>query len=115
MSFEIVESDTPGRLRLVGELDLGSAETAEASIERRSREVLRLELDLSELSFIDSSGVRILLRAFKDLTDRGGMLVLDHPTEAVQRVFDLLGLAANGIVINTSSKAGDGGGSEGDR
>ncbi len=114
MSFEIVEGDTPGRLRLVGELDLGSAETAEASIERRSREVLRLKLDLSELSFIDSSGVRILLRALKELTDRGGMLVLEHPTEPVQRVFDLLGLAANGIVINTSPKA-DGGGSEGGR
>ncbi len=99
MSFELVEGDTPGQLRLIGELDLGAVPTASASIEQRSREVERLELDLSELTFIDSSGVRILLRVFKTLSDRGGTLLLDNPTIPVQRVFDLLGLAANGVQI----------------
>ena len=103
MTLEFVEGDAPGRVRLVGELDLGSAPAAATSLELKCQQVDLLEVDLSELTFIDSSGVRVLLRAFKDLADRGGTLVLEYPTPTVQRVFDLLGLAANGVAIRTAA------------
>ena len=47
--------------------------------------------DLSELTFIDSSGVRALLQVVAGL-EHGSLILLD-PTDAVRRVFDIVGLA----------------------
>ena len=63
-TFEIRESRVDGRLRLslTGELDLGSAPALDqrlASLRARER---RVSLDLSELEFIDSTGLHLLIR-----------------------------------------------------
>jgi stage II sporulation protein AA (anti-sigma F factor antagonist) len=56
-------------------------------------------VDLAELTFMDSSGVRLLLQKWAAKRDEGGDLVLRAPTPPVQRLFDLLGLGANGVTI----------------
>ena len=49
-------------------------------------------IDLSGLRFIDSSGLRVLVRAERELRDSGGQLVLVRGPRAVRRVFALTSL-----------------------
>lgn len=79
-------------LALEGELDM--AETvalvdAAAPLAAGSGD---LTLDLSGLTFIDSSGLLALLRTAEQMAD--GRLILLRPTEQVRKVFDMVELAA---------------------
>jgi anti-sigma B factor antagonist len=80
-------------LALSGELDLGSA----PELDRELREIARtrperLILDLSGLTFMDSTGLASIVEA-KRLADADGhKLVLRRPTSQVQRLFELTGL-----------------------
>ncbi|MGZ4133173.1 MAG: STAS domain-containing protein [Actinomycetota bacterium] len=104
MTFAVMQGDEQGSLRLIGELDVAEAD---AFIERASGEMppdgdLLLELD--ELTFIDSSGVRALVTIAGTLRS-GHRLVLQDPTPAVRRVFDLVGIgeAAAAIEVRASN------------
>jgi anti-sigma B factor antagonist len=84
-----------GRLTLIGELDLATAPQVEEAVRgllARARDVL---VDLSELTFIDSSGLRL----FIDLSDRatveGWTLRLTRPSEPASSVFRVAGADEN--------------------
>ena len=81
-------------LRLRGELDMDSASLfAEAARLVLAHEIPTLVLDLSDLTFIDSTGLREFVVAFKRQRENGGDLVLRAPTEQVGRVLDIVGLS----------------------
>ncbi len=81
-------------LVLNGELDVVSApELAQCLNEALAADHARVTLDLSELEFVDSAGVSVLIKAKQDAESNGRTLVLGHPTEQVHRVFALVGLA----------------------
>lgn len=99
--FEVVAIE-PNELRLVGEFDMTGVSTFEDALMGRIPANGQLTLDLSELSFIDSSGVRALVACAQSLNG-GGPLVLANPTEHVARVLDILGLArSRGFEIKVS-------------
>jgi anti-anti-sigma factor len=78
-----------------GELDLsGSAALAGAmkSFLGSSRP-RTLTVDLSELRFIDASGIRALLQIEDDASVQGCAVVLADPSATVTRVFEICGLA----------------------
>jgi anti-anti-sigma factor len=79
-------------LVLDGELDMadtGALTDAAAALAAQPGD---LTLDLHGLTFIDSSGLLALLHLAAAV--RGGKLVLSHPTEQVQKVFEMVELAA---------------------
>jgi len=49
-----------------------------------------LVLDLRELQYISSAGVRSLFRARKALSARGGRVLVVNPQPQIQKVFDLV-------------------------
>ena len=53
----------------------------------------RVMLDLNGLSFVDSLGVSVLIKAKQSASGLGRTLVLRRPTEQLERVFALVGLA----------------------
>lgn len=52
-----------------------------------------LLLDLSAVPFMDSSGINIILRAYKETRQVGGTVRLVDPAPAVQRILDLTGVS----------------------
>jgi anti-anti-sigma factor len=89
--FEVVPAEGGKQtLRLVGELDLQTVPTFEKAIAELPT-TGGITLDLSELSFIDSTGLHALLR-FAESFDGGGPLVLANPTQHVVKVLEILGL-----------------------
>jgi anti-sigma B factor antagonist len=81
-------------LELVGELDVVSApELARCLGEVLAQSHARVMLDLGGLKFVDSAGVSVLIKAKRDAEVNGRTLVLSRPTEQVERVFAVVGLA----------------------
>jgi anti-sigma B factor antagonist len=101
--FEVRPDDTaPGRFRLIGELDLSGVEALLTAVDGGNGHGGNLVLDLSELTFVDSSGISAFVRLAHDRSD-GGILVLDRPRPEVKRVLDLVGLsAAHNLEVRTS-------------
>jgi len=53
---------------------------------------LKVDLDLSGLEFIDSSGIQVLVDAHRRLEAKGGLLTLRSPSSHTCRVFEICGL-----------------------
>jgi len=81
-------------LSLAGELDASSAPELERLLRDLDEEGQRFVLlDLGALSFVDSAGVSVLVRARHDADEHGRRVVLHRPTAQVHGVFAMLGLA----------------------
>lgn len=102
--FEIENGSLGDGFRLLGirgELDLDSAPTLEKEIESIDPEqVSGLVIDLSDCGFIDSTGVALLVRAWKrfDLVAAAGgrgRVVLCCPSTQVRRVLEITGLESS--------------------
>lgn len=74
-------------VRLVGELDFGTAAQLVAELERLSQEDRRVVLDLRGLMFMDSSGLAVILRFHRRARDAEWDLVVIRGPEPVDRVF----------------------------
>jgi anti-anti-sigma factor len=79
-------------ISLAGELDLASARQMEEQLASAEREdPSRVVIDLGQLAFIDSTGLRLLLQADARARERGCELVLRPGDTSVQRVFEMTG------------------------
>lgn len=75
---------------LYGELDMSTADVLDRELARVAEaEPERIVLDLSGLDFLDSSGLRSLLRAHTRAREDGGRLTLLRGRPEVQRVFEV--------------------------
>jgi len=96
MSAEVTRldliDDVDGTLVLVGEID---SHTAPALGERLSGAPENLVVDLAGVSFIDSSGLRILVEAHQLRSGADASLTLRSPSAAVQRLLEISGLAGH--------------------
>jgi anti-anti-sigma factor len=88
---ESASSDIPV-LTLGGELDLSTIAKVERRLLGQVRSHPALVVDLTNLSFIDSSGIGLLIRAFRSTEDRGAMHLVIAPGSQVARVFRLAGI-----------------------
>jgi len=76
-------------IRLSGELDMVSVERVRSVVEGAlTAEDDRLAFDVSELEFMDSSGIALLVSAAR----RARQVELRHPTPIVRRLIELTGL-----------------------
>ncbi len=53
-----------------------------------------ISVDLSEVSFVDSSGLRVIVRAHKRHNEGGGGLTVVRPSQSVTRLLDMTGLTS---------------------
>jgi anti-anti-sigma factor len=82
-------------LALSGELDVISAPELAEELEALAQEACpRVLIELSGLSFVDSAGVSVLVKARHAADATGRRLILRNPTEQVHQVFSVLGLAS---------------------
>jgi anti-anti-sigma factor len=82
---------------LAGELDLLSADGLEARLAAVGDEPHDLVLDLTDVSFVDSTGIRSFLRLAKRVHPR--CVVLRSPQPNVAHVLDIVGIQSFGIRI----------------
>ncbi|NLV86824.1 MAG: STAS domain-containing protein [Clostridiales bacterium] len=82
------------RLTLEGELDHHSAKSGMKTIENLIDEYLPRDciIDLSKLSFMDSSGIAVILRIHKRMNDMFGKAWVENPEGQPLRVLDASGI-----------------------
>ena len=75
-----------------GKLTVAAAPALEAALKDLPAEVTNVTLDLSDLDYVASAGLRVIVSASKHYGNAGGSLRLLHPNEEVMEVFDATGL-----------------------
>lgn len=74
------------KIRLIGDLDAKGAGEIEVSFTAVTSSRLKVIVDLTGVAFLASIGIRSLISAAKTLARRGGKLVIQDPSEAVNTV-----------------------------
>jgi anti-anti-sigma factor len=84
---------TAETLFVMGELDISTAPTLEHAVsDALDGQGEEFRLDLSQLTFMDSTGATTLLHVHKRVDGLGRRLAVVSPTDAVRRVLEILGL-----------------------
>jgi anti-anti-sigma factor len=87
--LEIVPTDHPGTLRLIGEVDLPNAESVQVRLAKELADNRQLTLDTSELAFIDSHGIRMLIALGEQAGAQGSAIRIMNCSTAVRRSLDV--------------------------
>ena len=81
-------------IKLMGEIDHHSAVNVRSDIDELIFDLRpsKVVLDLSEISFMDSSGLGLIMGRYALIKDFGGTLSLRAPTVAVMKILSLAGM-----------------------
>lgn len=95
VSYEPVDADGQILAALSGELDLDGADRVRDSLARAAGlpQCRRLQVDVSELTFIDSYALGALVSARNTAAGAGAALTLVNPSPPVRKAIQVTGLA----------------------
>lgn len=79
-------------ISVTGEVDAHTADQVRAAIDAAITPGARLVVDLSGVSFLDSTGLGVFVTALKHLREQDGSLELVVTSPRVMKVFQLTGL-----------------------
>jgi anti-sigma B factor antagonist len=106
LTYESHRSDDMVRLALAGEFDLSNAAQIEEALKEIERErPSLLVLDLRELAFMDSTGLRVVFFADARARDDSRRLAVVQGPESVHRVFRITGLDDHLEMVETPEAA----------
>jgi anti-anti-sigma factor len=88
VGLKVSELEDGAGLRLEGELDLSSADLLVEALDPKLAAGGRIVLDLSDLTFMDSTGLQVLIRSAISLGDRGTIVLL-RPGNLVRSILEL--------------------------
>lgn len=95
VDFTVVASEQDGRtvVSAAGELDVHTAPALQAELSPRSQQPNAvLVVDLTDVGFIDSTGLGVLVTTLKHVREAGGSLDVVVTSSRVLKVFALTGL-----------------------
>ena len=93
LELTVSELDGDTVVRAAGELDVNTAPELREQLARLIAEDARqIVIDLTEVSFVDSTALSVLVSALKRLRQFDGDLELASPNPSVRRVFEITGL-----------------------
>ena len=92
MTIEMKKTDAQTVLEVSGRLDTTTAPALDKTIQEEVSEQTALVLDLKELAYISSAGLRVLLSAQKRMRKQGSMK-LRNVREEIMEVFEMTGFA----------------------
>lgn len=92
MEASLVDVDGQITVTVRGEVDLATAGALWETLQKASVAGTTLVVDLSATSFMDSSGLDVLLRARRHLATIGSTILLRSPHERVVKLLEVSGL-----------------------
>jgi anti-sigma B factor antagonist len=102
--FSVRESSEGGvhRLTPIGELDLSTAPLLESAFDAvlTDEDAEMIVVDLTKLSFMDSTGIHLLIRMHGACADVDRLRVING-SRSVQRILDLTGVRAHLPIISS--------------
>ncbi|MCR4610036.1 MAG: STAS domain-containing protein [Eubacterium sp.] len=93
MDIKLVNRGDMGELLMSGDLDTKTARDAEMIFSQMADRFKNLTLNMKDLEYISSSGLRSIRNLYIKVNQNGGKLVLTNVNENVMEVFEMTGLA----------------------
>ena len=93
MEITLTEMKRLDLLEVSGRIDSSNAGDFEGAISNQMEAgTINFVIDLAEVTYMSSAGMRVLLERMKQIDKSGGKLVLAAPSARVREVIDLAGL-----------------------
>lgn len=80
-------------LEITGRLDTTTAPNLESVINELHEDTKELIFDMSGVEYISSSGIRVLLGAYKKMNTNQGIMRIEKANDMVREVFEMTGLS----------------------
>ena len=90
---------------VTGSLDSTTSPEAQKSLDAVVAGARKVALDFSQLDYISSAGLRILLGAAKQLRGKGGTLAMFGLNQSVREVFEISGFSSILSVYQSEAEA----------
>ncbi len=92
MTIDKVQNGTSLKVKVSGRLDTTTAPQLEDELKSSIEGVESLELDFSDLEYISSAGLRVLLSAQKTMNTQGQM-TLTGVNDTIMEIFEVTGFS----------------------
>ena len=86
------DTRTPCLVIICGEIDIATTGNLRDALTTALTRGPHIEADLSAVTFMDASGIGVLLAARRQAAEAGGSLTLRAPSAVVRRLTEILGL-----------------------
>ena len=93
LNLDLINRGNEGELVLIGRLDSVTSAEAEKVIDELTERFDVLILNMKDLDYISSAGLRILKRAYMTMRRKDGSLKLKNVNKMVMEVFEVTGFA----------------------
>ena len=93
MTIKLINRDTEGELLLDGRLDAVTAPEVEEVFLQMTERFEKLILNMQELQYISSAGLRVLKKTYMASVKKNGVLELRHVNKMVMEVLEMTGFS----------------------
>ncbi len=93
MDVKLVDRGTEGELIMSGDLDTKTSRDADQLFDQMADRFTNITLNMKELDYVSSAGLRAIRNLYIKLTQKGGKLTIMNVNENVMEVFEMTGLA----------------------
>ncbi|MGZ4703431.1 MAG: STAS domain-containing protein [Acidimicrobiales bacterium] len=90
----VIEADDESVVAVCGEIDQTTSDRVWDGIERAAEKGGPVVVDLSRTTFIDSAGIRVLIRAWRQLGEQPRSLIVRSPSATARHLFEITGIDA---------------------
>ena len=103
MEISVIPKHRMVLVRVSGEIDHHTAENIRKSLEREIRRssAINIAMDFSRVTFMDSSGIGMIIGRYKTVKALGGDLIVFDVGESIKRIFEMSGLSSLIIITDT--------------
>ena len=93
MDVKLVDRGTEGELLMSGDLDTKTSRDADQLFEQMADRFTNITLNMKELDYVSSAGLRAIRNLYIKLAGKNGKLTITNVNENVMEVFEMTGLA----------------------
>ncbi|KRG09407.1 hypothetical protein ACA30_02830 [Virgibacillus soli] len=106
ISIDMKETEVGINAKLAGEIDAYTApKVRDELLPHAEQSGTKIVVDLSDVNYMDSTGLGVFVGLFKTLNEHNGELVLKGMSDRLKRLFDITGLA-DVMDVNTEVEGG---------
>ena len=93
MTIEVKKEERTLKLAMKGRLDTMTAPQLEEAFCNRPADIRHLIMDCSDLEYMSSAGLRVLLMAHKTMVGQGGTVIIRGANAEIKEVFAITGFS----------------------
>ena len=93
MTIKLINRGTEGELLLDGRLDATTSPEAEELFGTMAQRFEKLTVNMAELEYISSAGLRVLKKTYMAMVKKNGTMELSHVNKLVMEVLEMTGFS----------------------